>query len=473
MTMKQVSNAVTIALSVLSCLSACTLKDDLTKTEQHGITPATRSFDSVKGTHYSASLITRDMIPVVLKNYLDLNMFKDLDNYSLEVICEDGKDLIFVVNFDDGGWVLISGVFLMDSPIIAFSFSGVFEPEDIHSPETSFWLDATKQSITESIEKVYLENSGEADSNTTRGIDHSSFARSFGDSYFWVMIPLDTSITTTTHSTVSPLLSTKWGQEYPWNYKCPTIDDERCLTGCVAVAFAQEFYYLHNYLEEPTCLYHQIDTCYDWRLSYYSPMHNMTNRTSFSPRWADMPLINPGYQTTGTNYVGDLMTEIGQQVLMRYSYHISEAALNTSIFPNYGLSVSSSDFDPFMTITQLNDSIPIIIGSHRAPPDVGGHAWVIDGHYTTQTTQVTTYQWRRLPEEFLIFYWDYICYNDRDMQKFHPDVVENQIVYEYQYYYTYSFSMNWGWDGDYDGYYSMSTISYPYQPRMLYGFQTQ
>ena len=202
-------------------------------------------------------------------------------------------------------------------------------------------------------------------------------------------------------------------------------------------------------------------------------MHTLTNRVSSSSRWNEMPLINPGYQTTGTNYVGDLMIELGQQVLMKYYYNLSEAALNSALFSNYGLSASCSDFDSTIAISQLNNSIPIIIGAYRTPPALGGHAWVIDGHLTTQTTWVLSLQWRRLPEEFMNDYLDYIRYSDREMRLLFPNVIENQIDYEYHYYYNSVFSMNWGWDGEDDGYYTMSTIPYPYQPRMIYNFQLQ
>ncbi|MGN0213235.1 MAG: C10 family peptidase [Muribaculaceae bacterium] len=53
---------------------------------------------------------------------------------------------------------------------------------------------------------------------------------------------------TTGRAAVSPLLTTKWNQDSPFNDKCPMYDDERrCATGCTATAMAQ----IMNYFEWP------------------------------------------------------------------------------------------------------------------------------------------------------------------------------------------------------------------------------
>lgn len=46
---------------------------------------------------------------------------------------------------------------------------------------------------------------------------------------------------------VAPMLTTKWGQNYPYNQSCPIFfNGERCLTGCVATAMAQVLYYFYK-----------------------------------------------------------------------------------------------------------------------------------------------------------------------------------------------------------------------------------
>ena len=45
--------------------------------------------------------------------------------------------------------------------------------------------------------------------------------------------------TAAAYEAVSPLLTTKWGQGYPYNGLCPDYDNDRAAAGCVAVAMAQ------------------------------------------------------------------------------------------------------------------------------------------------------------------------------------------------------------------------------------------
>lgn len=47
---------------------------------------------------------------------------------------------------------------------------------------------------------------------------------------------------------IGPLCDTRWNQSYPYNKFCPTVDDRRSVTGCVATAMAQVMKY-HNWPE--------------------------------------------------------------------------------------------------------------------------------------------------------------------------------------------------------------------------------
>ena len=45
------------------------------------------------------------------------------------------------------------------------------------------------------------------------------------------------------HDPIKPLLTTKWGQDEPYNNKCPENNDSLCATGCAATALAQVLNY--------------------------------------------------------------------------------------------------------------------------------------------------------------------------------------------------------------------------------------
>lgn len=116
-----------------------------------------RSMDSTRsGLQYSSSqrgiLVSQNQIPGILKGYLAQDTFPSIDKYTLKTVSEDGYNLIYVVNFDAGGWVLVSGILFPNaSPILGFSFEGMYDPDAIESPEAAFWLEATKRKIAEQI----------------------------------------------------------------------------------------------------------------------------------------------------------------------------------------------------------------------------------------------------------------------------------------------------------------------------------
>jgi hypothetical protein len=466
--MKTIANNLLIVTALSLLFLSCSTKDDLINLVVPSQTEEILTRSSIKPSEAKARLISKEMIPTILKGYLDKKTFDKVDDYSLNTVSKDGKDLIYIVNLTDGGWVLVSGIMIEnENPILGYSTEGQYDPEDIQSPEAAFWLEMTESMIESRIDEFEEQRSG---------------LRSFGNDYFWVLIPINPQITTVTNSSVLPLLSTKWGQESPWNYKCPTIDSTyvpmngsiQCPTGCAATAYAQVLYYLHNHLGKPTKLYHQIDTVYEWHTGYFMPQHQFNGLVNNSTRWSSMPLENPGYRTTGTDYVGDLMIELGERLHMSYFIE-SYSIMGTSLFSTwYDLSCSSLvDFNSSIVVSQLDNSLPVIVGAFPTQTSTMGHTWVIDGHQTTTTTVDQQYQWRKFPIADINLYNDYICYSEFEMQMLHPGVVEYQIIHDYSYFSSSTFWMNFGWDGDNDGLYSMPYYEYPYRTQMIYNFQIQ
>ena len=399
--------------------------------------------------------ITKEFIPVIIDGLVDKKEFVDTKVYSIEPVTKNGRNLMYVVNFTKGGWVIVSGRYDLESQILAFESSGAFNPNQIESPECNYWFETT----CDTIERGMIEDE-----------DRNRFDyRDFDDQFFWVLLPVTTLYSTDLYSSVPSFVTTKWGQDSPWNYKCPSINGNQCLTGCVAVAFAQVFYYLHNNIGKPNMLFHQIDTSYSWTGASYYPYHTMTNRNSNSTRWSSMPLLNPGFQTTGTNYVGDLMIELGQFLSMEYKSTGSYAYLLPGILSNYLLSANgASVFNQSTAISQIDNGLPLIVDGKDA--NNNGHAWVIDGYQTYRHTADLVSQWRRLPVSEINNYNEYVCYSDSEMALLYPTVVENQLEHSYTYTYSTKFGMNWGWDGDDDGYYYMHEITYNNSNLMVYNF---
>ena len=72
--------------------------------------------------------------------------------------------------------------------------------------------------------------------------------------------------TAAAYEAVSPLLTTKWGQGYPYNGLCPDYGNDRAAAGCVAVAMAQIMNY-HRWPERGSGVVDGTDLSthvYDW-----------------------------------------------------------------------------------------------------------------------------------------------------------------------------------------------------------------
>lgn len=134
----------------LAFVIGCSVKDDLP--EVFPSTGFTKSGLQSSSSSKSGILVSQNQIPGILKGYLAKDTFPSIDKYTLKTVSEDGYNLIYVVNFDAGGWVLVSGILFPNaSPILGFSFEGMYDPDAIESPEAAFWLEATKRKIAEQI----------------------------------------------------------------------------------------------------------------------------------------------------------------------------------------------------------------------------------------------------------------------------------------------------------------------------------
>lgn len=205
---------------------------------------------------------------------------------------------------------------------------------------------------------------------------------------------------------VGPLITTLWGQEYPYNILCP----DGSVTGCVATALAQIMKYwnypthgigLHSYTPYSHPEYGELtavfnDTYYDWM--------NMTNI----------------YDSTSTNIqqqaVATLMYHCGVSVNMDYTPTVSNAGTSNALMEYFNYSthlqhVNRSNYSNGEWISlirhEMNAFRPVF---YRGDEGNEGHAFVCDGY-------------------------DSGTYNN------------------------YYFHFNWGWGGYYDGYFSINDMT--------------
>ena len=438
--MKETSQIILSIASSVLLIHGCTYKDYPSPVEQLPVRTLSSLTKSV--TDKSAPIvkekpkvITRDALNGILSKGLQETAIKDTKCFTLKTISEEDTPIIHSVNFNDGGWALVAGRELSNNQIIAYGEDGSFDPESIESPEVQFWFRMTKASLKQAFETADRE----ADSqNGTISAQAEGILDSFSydDPYVWVRLDLgyeNSNIVTN----VNHLTETKWGPDYPWNYKCPTINNSQCYIDCMTVAVAQLLYYLHYYIGTPSGCYHTVDTSYIWNnAGYYTSNLYRGNYTSPSPRWNAMAKTNPYLLNTSTQYVGDLMIDVADRLGTRFDALGGVTSFSTSVFPYYNINCSSiQQYNSSQIIAQLNNSMPVLVSGAESN-NADGHAWLIDGYKKTVTQTDHQYKWVIMPPDSLQYYnninYNYV-FTETEMQQFYPGIEENQIVHEYSY----------------------------------------
>lgn len=138
---------------------------------------------------------------------------------------EDSKTpAVYVFNRTDGGFIVASADERV-TPVLGYAYTGEWVTENISEAQRALLADYGKE-VSEARKST--------DANVRR-------AKTYDDT--WEM--------------VEPLIKTQWGQNAPYNNLCPMKNLRRCITGCVATAFAQIMYY-HRWPERGTGAYSYV-----------------------------------------------------------------------------------------------------------------------------------------------------------------------------------------------------------------------
>lgn len=361
--------------------------------------------------------------------------------------------LLYFINYDKG-WMILAGDKRLN-PFVAESESG-----DISMPTSNenlnIWIDSYAdevrviRTITDKKENEFTELWSKISKNRTPEYSKGSGPETKAVTYKWAVVR-NTYCDSETYNEVYPhLLSTKWGQGYPWNTKLPMDSSvgNRCYTGCTAVAISQILYYMHYKFNKPLGLYHSISIS---QASISGKTANIgfvrSNYNATSTRWDQMAL--KASSPSGHSYVGDLMLDVGNRVGMKYSGSGSYANISASAMSNYNLTYSTSSYDYQKVKNDILNQKPISIVAWTQ--DDEGHSWVIDGiaqrvrHYTTSIQFEYTENWMHESE----------YYDSFDDLRYRYNInTEFDIITEDGGTYVVDFLlMNWGYNGNYDNAY--------------------
>lgn len=239
-------------------------------------------------------------------------------------------------------------------PLLGYSDSANFDPNNI-PPQLKWWLDqysaeiewASKYALPRIITNGPTEQSEE---------------------------------TQTSMEAISPLLTSLWDQEAPFNNYCPNLNGVRTVTGCVATAMAQVMYYFKWPKTEVPAL------SYTW--------NGITLESSaVTLKWDNMlPSYNGSYSSAEGDAVAALMQAAGYSVKMDYntaanggssaiSSDVRNALINTF---GYDVTANFLTRDYYETeeweqiiYDNLKNVGPVY---YKGRGSAGGHAFVCDGY---------------------------------------------------------------------------------------------
>lgn len=288
-------------------------------------------------------------------------------------ITETGSPAVYVFDKSGGNGCVFLSADDIAYPVLGYT-DGSFNPQDM-SPALKWWLGEYARQIQ------YAQDNG----------IKSDVKSAIYDSW----------------APITPMIKSKWGQDAPYNNDCPSVNNRKCPTGCVATAMAQ----VMNYFKYP-----EVGT---GRLSV------MTNGVTSSMTLDNYPFdwdnmldtyLSGQYNDVQAQAVATLMKACGYSVQMNYSVggsgtqsaYISEALrknfnYDAGVSYECRISYSASEWES-KVYESLKSGSPVIYNGQD--PNQGGHSFVCDGY-------------------------------DKDGY----------------------FHINWGWGGTSDGYYSLNALN--------------
>ena len=207
---------------------------------------------------------------------------KNTDNPTVYVFNKPSEKGYIIVSADD-----------IAIPVLGFSDSGTFDAENIPD-NLRWWLEEYSREITYASENNLTEKAYSIDLGGMNKISRNP---------------------------ISPMLSTKWNQDAPYNNLCPDINGKKTYTGCVATAMAQ----VMNYCKWPEK--GNGSHSYEWE---YTTGNKKTLSMDFSSTtfdWANMldSYTNGNYNSSQATAVATLMKACGYSVNMGYGTSASGA----------------------------------------------------------------------------------------------------------------------------------------------------
>ncbi len=306
------------------------------------------AFLATVGLH--AEQVTKQEALQKAQQFMPDKKFKGPRSFARSESATDGEPFYIFNAEGNNGFVIVSGDD-RTQPILGYADNGQLSVDNL-PPSLKYWLDEYEQQMK------CLQNQTVA---FTRGL------------------------TTTKRKTVEPLIQTEWGQDEPYNTKCPLVYNsltqkkEYSVTGCVATAMAQVMYYW-KYPVAATSVIPAYKTS--------SLKIRVPELPSVVFDWNHMqPTYSGNEKGTSVDAVATLMRYCGQAMEMDYSLDQSGAAASTANMVKYfgyaktarrvsRYSHTSSEWENLI-YNEVSAGRPVIYSGRSI---YGGHSFVCDGY---------------------------------------------------------------------------------------------
>lgn len=407
---------------------------------------------------------------VLMLHNVDTKTLTKSDDYKIEPISYNGLDAVaYVAQFNDS-WELVANDRRVQ-PIIMRG-EGKFSFDDLN-PTARYWLDSEMQMLCD------LKKQDDLQVNNSHTEFWEAIAPSVvpacksGNPYDswqgWKRIGSAIEYNASTLN-IPHIISTKWGQGWPWNECAPYATASysfRCAQSCAVVAYAQILYWLYANADNPIP---------EYSYGYCDGISNIAHPNDYTMYFDENSLSTSVWSQMALDaldnmhshqYVAVLMAHLGE--VLHEEYNKYGSAYATSQDDIHGSQVSDANFisndvgNAFGIVyhkltsqftdevcSNLLNGIPSIVkGESYGAADK--HAWIIDG-LLRNTHNITTY----------FIYDPYDTYdpeNQSSQTEEDPDEEEGgslhipagYLVRTTETPYTESFyRMNWGHDGDGD-----------------------
>lgn len=307
-----------------------------------------------------------------------------------------GSPSFYIFNRSTGGFVVISAESEFH-PLLAYSYSDLFHPEDI--PDGMRWImeiwegniDEVRASGKKASQEVLAE---------------------------WENI----GSTTKAGANVKTLDTVEFGQESPYNDKCPVVpgETERALSGCVATASAILMQYQATHRSNVPDTPEQV-TLPDY--SYTNPYNGQSTTIQghsligHKYRFSEMPYYDYQVQKASAEVkesIAELMHDLGVAYRMQYSENGSGTYANMAVqvlgtYFRYRKDNRTELRDAYSEeewFAKIKDSIdngnPVFYSGDD--PSQGGHCFIIDGYDADNGLVRPNYGWTGSYHYYSTFY---------------------------------------------------------------------